>query len=377
LDAEIAGWFAVNLAFCEGSVEFRLPFLAQTASNWRVNTLLLRDKGMVHSLLKYVVGTMILATRAYGQITPEPPASAVVSPSNETSTGATHSDATGTVNSSANEAAISEIEPGQPTDSSIAVDPISLLPDLKPLPTTKATLVGGTIGKLDRVRDEIVVDVYGGGRQKILFDPRTRIYAAGKETTSAELREGERIYLDTVLDGDTVFARSIRLNKASTLAESQGVVVRYRADRGDFTMHDSISPAAIRVRMTPSTRVMQGDRPVGAGALMEGSLIAVKFTPEGNGREVAREVSILAQPGVRYTFVGQLIHLDMRTGLMVLNSSTDHKTYEIHFDPTSTLDENLQLGATVTVITNLEGWRYVAKRVTVDQEQPPMDQQQK
>jgi len=307
----------------------------------------------------------MLAALAYGQITPEPSASAAMSSSSNTHSGtASGSTSTATDNS----APIATIEPGEPSDSSIAIDPITLLPDLKPIPTTKATLVGGTIGNLDRVRDELVVDVYGGGREKILFDPRTRIYAADKETTAADLREGQRIYLDTVLDGDTVFARSIRLKTAGAVAESQGVVVRYRADRGDFTMHDAISPAAIRVRMTPSTRVIQGERPVGASALLEGSLIAVKFTPEGNGREVAREISILAQPGVSYTFVGQLVHLDLRTGLMVLNSSTDHKTYEIHFDPATTPDENLQLGATVTVITDLEGWRYVAKRVTVDQQ---------
>lgn len=323
---------------------------------------------MFRFLSKFIVGAVILMSLAYGQITPEPSASAVISPSSEARPGTASSSTPSTTNRSINAVPTATIEPAQPSDSSIVVDPITLLPDLKPIPTTKATLVGGTIGKLDRVRDEIIVDVYGGGRQKILFDPRTRFYAAGKETTFADLHEGERVYLDTVLDGDTVFARSIRLKTGGALAESQGVVVRYRADRGDFTMRDSISPSAIRVRMTPSTRVIQGDRSVSANALMQGSLIAVKFTPEGNGREVAREISILAQPGVRYTFVGQLIHLDLRTGLMVLNSSTDHKTYEIHFDPRTTPDENLQLGTTVTVVTNLEGWRYVAKRVTVDQQ---------
>src|SRR5579864_2551322 len=322
---------------------------------------------MLRFLPKYAVATVILVALAYGQITPEPRASAAISPLNDTGPGSASNPAS-TMNGNTNPAAGPTIEPGQPAESSIAVDPISLLPDLKPIPTSKATLVGGTIGKLDRVRDVLMVNVYGGGREKILFDPRTRIYAAGKETSAADLREGVGVYLDTVLEGDTVFARSIRLKTSGAVAESQGVVVRYRADRGDFTMHDSISPAAIRVRMTASTRVTQGDRSVGASALMEGSLIAVKFTPEGNGREVAREISILAQPGVRYTFVGQLIHLDMRTGLMVLNSSTDHKTYEIHFDPATTPDENLQLGATVTVVTNLEGWKYVAKRVTVEQE---------
>ena len=150
------------------------------------------------------------------------------------------------------------------------------------------------------------------------------------------------------------------------MAESQAVVIKYRPEKGELTLRDSLSPSSIRVRMTSSTRLLQGNRVVPASSLSAGCLVTVKFSPEGSGREVAREISILAQPGVRYTFVGQVIHLDLRTGLIVLQSSTDHKTYEVYFDATRTPDENLQLGAMVTVVTNLDGWRYMAKSITVE-----------
>ena len=318
---------------------------------------------MLRSLAKIAVGYGMLIAFAYGQITPEPAASAVVSPSNSLNESTPKE-------SNATPSPSIEIEPGQPADStadaSIVVDPLSLLPDPKPIPTSKATLTGGTIGKLDRVRDEIMLDVFGGGRQKILFDPRTRIYVGQKETSAIDLKEGERVYVDTVLDGDTVFARSIRLRSTSAMAESQAVVVKYRPERGELTLRDSLSPSSIRVRMTPSTRLVQGNRVVSASSLSTGCLVSVKFSPEGNGREVAREISILAQPGVRYTFVGQVVHLDLRSGLIVLNSSTDHKTYEIYLDPSRTPDENLQLGATVTVVTNLDGWRYMARTISIE-----------
>ncbi|HZQ96252.1 MAG TPA: hypothetical protein VFA67_14655, partial [Candidatus Sulfotelmatobacter sp.] len=106
-------------------------------------------------------------------------------------------------------------------------------------------------------------------------------------------------------------------------------------------------------------------QPVAAGALKPGSLIAVEFDSQGNGRNLAREISILALPGTRYTFVGQVVHLDLRAGLLVLNSSIDHKTYEIYLNPQTTPDDNLHAGTNVTITANFENSRYVANHVTV------------
>lgn len=257
-------------------------------------------------------------------------------------------------------------EASKDIDPDIVADPASLLPDLPPVPRAKATLIGGTVERLDRVRDRVTVRVFGGSRVNIFFDPRTRVYRGGAEASIADLREGERVYLDTILDGDTVFARNIRLKGSQAVGESQGVVLKYTAERGEMTVRDAISPMPVRVRVASSTQFLQGGQKVPARTLSEGCLVAVKFDAEGNGHEVAREISILALPGTGYTFAGQVVHVDLRTGLLVINSSTDRKTYEVYLDPSVTPNENLHAGAVVTVVTNFEGSRYVARSVTID-----------
>jgi len=308
---------------------------------------------MLRLLTALSFASLVSVATAQAQITPEPPSSAVVSSTNNVGIAESES---------------ATIEPGQPaeSESSIVADPLALIPDLPPMPRGKTTLVGGTIQKLDRVRDQITLSVFGGGRQSILFDPRTRIYNAGKETSATDLREGQRIYVDTMLDGKTIFARSIRLKTAAAIAESQGVVVRYRADRGELILRDPLSPRSVRVRVASSTQLTSGDSSLPISMLTVGSLVAVQFSPEGSGREVARQIRVLARPGVNYTFTGQVVHLDLRTGLLVLNSSTDHKTYEVYLRPSSTPDDNLHVGSTVTVVADLEDSRYVARDVAIN-----------
>jgi hypothetical protein len=264
------------------------------------------------------------------------------------------------------------IQPGQPTpaenadEAAIVADPASLIPDLPPVPPNKATLVGGKLEKLDRVRDEVTVHVFGGGRVKVLFDPRTKVYRGQKEVTIADLKQGERIYLDTILDGDTVFARNIRLSPAAAQGQSQGILLKFNND--ELTVRDGLAPTSVKIHLTPATKIQFEGKPVNATKLRTGSLISVDFDSQGNGHDTAREISILALPGARYTFVGQIVHLDLRTGLLVLNSSIDHKTYEIHLNPQATPDDNLQAGAKVTIIANFEDSRYVAQSLTVNPE---------
>lgn len=264
------------------------------------------------------------------------------------------------------------IEHGEPSiteiDTGLSIDPAVLLPDLPPLPRTNATLVGGTLEKLDRVRDQLTVRVFGGGRTTALIDPRTRVFRGTKEVTIADLREGQRIYLDTILDGSTIFAKNIRLDAAAALGESRGVIVKYGANQGELTIQDGIAPFPVKVRLSSATQFVQGDRTVPATTLVPGSLVDVTFTPEGNGHDTAQKISILALPGTRYVFSGQVVHIDLRTGLLVLNSSTDHKTYEIYLDPSFRPDDNLQPGSTVTAVTSFQNSRYVARNLTVQQQ---------
>ena len=255
--------------------------------------------------------------------------------------------------------------PEAPPDADILVDPASLLPDPPDSPRAKATLIGGTVERLDRVRDQVTVRVFGGGRMNILFDPRTHVYQGQAPATLADLNVGDRVYLDTILEGNTVFARNIRLKSVQAVGESQGVVLKLRSDRGELTVRDAISSTPVRLRLGSSTRFTQAGRTVPASALLEGSLVAMKFNAQGDGHQVASEISILALPGARYTFTGQVLHIDLRAGLLVLSSSTDHKTYDIYLDQSAAPDDNLQVGSVVTVITSFESSRYVARNVTI------------
>jgi hypothetical protein len=258
--------------------------------------------------------------------------------------------------------------PGDPAevDPDTVADPASLLPDIPSVPRTNATLIGGTVERLDRVRDQITVRVFGGGRMSVLFDPRTRIYRGGEKTTIADLRDGERVSVETILDGSRVFARVIRLKATQAQGETQGIVLRVRPDRGELTIRDAISPTPVRVRFDSTTNWLQGGRAISASTLTSGSLVAVQFASDGNGRDVAREVSILALPGAEYTFTGRVANLDLRAGVLVLNSSTDRKTYEICLDPSAAPDNDLHVGAVVTILTNFQGSRYLARNVTIE-----------
>ncbi len=225
--------------------------------------------------------------------------------------------------------------------------------------------MGGTIAKMDRVRDQLTVQVFGGGKMKIAFDTRTHIFHDGTEAAASDLRQGDRVYVDTILDGSTVFARSIRLRTSASAGESQGIVVSYRSDKGELVVRDVISPGPLTIHLTSSTRLVHGDKSASTSELVPGTLIAVKFGMK-DGYDVASELSVLAVPGSSFTFAGRVTAVDLRNGLLVINSSTDGKTYEISFDPTALgVDERLRPAADVSVLTRFDGNRYVARSVTV------------
>jgi hypothetical protein len=252
-------------------------------------------------------------------------------------------------------------------DSEPTVDPASLLPDLPSLPKEKASLIGGTVQKLDRVRDQITVQVFGGGKMKIAFDTRTHIYQGDGQGSLANLHQGDRVYVDTILDGSTIFAKTIRLKSTVSAGESQGTVTSYRADKGELMLRDALSPRLLKIQLTPQTKIVHGDHATSASELVAGTLVAVKFGGQKGGQDVAREVSVLAVPGASFTFAGRVTGLDLRLGLLVLTSSTDHKTYEIYFDPAVvTADSRLRQASDVTVLTRFDGSRYVANSVTVN-----------
>ena len=64
---------------------------------------------------------------------------------------------------------------------------------------------------------------------------------------------------------------------------------------------------------------------------------------------------------------GRVEAVNLRDGILVLTSSTDHKTYEISIDPSLLPDDNsVQEEANVTVEAQYDGSRYVARKLTVN-----------
>jgi len=316
-----------------------------------------------------VVISSILSGVAAGQATPSQvtPSQAIVSdPSSSPASSVVTPEPASSATSTPSTPSIEILRPA-PEATDAVIDPASLLPDLPRLPDAKASLIGGTVGRLDRVRDQITVQIFGGGKMKIFFDPRTHIYHDGAETSLADLHQGDRVYIETILDGSNVFARAIRLKTSTSAGESQGIITSYSDSKGELELRDGLSPQTIKIRVTPQTRIIEGTHSASPNRLAPGTLIAVKFGARKDGGEVASEVSVLAAPGDSFTFAGQVIAVDLRLGLMVLTSSTDHKTYEIYLDPSvMTIDESVRPSVDVTVLTRFEGNRYVARSITVN-----------
>jgi hypothetical protein len=256
-------------------------------------------------------------------------------------------------------------EDGETTPDS-AVNPASLLPAVPSLPPQKASLIGGTVEKMDRVRDELTIRVFGGGKMKIAFDPRTKILKNGETALPSDLKRGDHVSIDTILNGGTVFARNIRLT-TSIPGESQGTVVGYQEVSHELDVRDRLSPRVLKLRLTPQTRVIDQGKNATPGELLRGTLVSIRFGPQKDGRNTVDEITVLAVPGRSFTFVGHVTNLDLRAGLIVLTSATDSKTYEISFDPSEMkLEDSLAQAADVTVVTQFDGSRYVARSVKVN-----------
>jgi hypothetical protein len=328
---------------------------------------------------------VVLASVAYGQgrppesvdpaLTVSGAANTAPSPVLEPSSGRTSVSAarpTATTTPASSATAPSAIKPGEALvdTSEITLASPGPLPDLPPLSShNKVSLIGGTVEKLDRVRDEFTVQVFGGGRINVYFDPRTHIYNNGSEASISDLRPGDRVSIDTMLDGGNIFARTIRLKGATNGGESQGVVVSYVASSDQLILRDRLSPQPLRLRVTTQTRVMAGGHVASVSELVRGTLVAVKFDPQNKGRDVATEIAVLATPGTNFTFVGEVTGLDLSTGLLVLTSATDGKSYEIYLGASAVVaKDKLRQAANVTVLTRFDGNRYVAQNVTVNED---------
>lgn len=258
-------------------------------------------------------------------------------------------------------------QPSQAQDSP-ANDPNDPLFGVPPLPQGTVSLVGGTVAKIDRVRDKLTVNVFGkAGRMDVRWDERTHIYRDGTDTTERGIQKGDRVYVDTMNDGTKVFARNIRIVTSLGPADARGQLLSFDPRGGMMSVHDDLSGRPVSFRVTDKTTI-KGDGATGTvGDLVPGALVAVRFAPGKEYRGIAKEVSIIAKPGNTFLFAGKITHLDMSSGVLSLANRTNNRAYDISFDTSLPVAESLQVGTNITVSAAFNGRGYRAREITVNQ----------
>jgi hypothetical protein len=243
--------------------------------------------------------------------------------------------------------------------------------DLLAMPPGKSTVIGGMISGVDPVMDQLTLKVFGGGRpMKILFDERTQVYRDGVKTSLRDLRANDHASVETMLDGTTVFARSIHMLSRSPEGECQGQVVSYEAGTGELTVSESLSPELIKLHVPAGTAIVREGQAASASGsagvsdLVKGTLISATFSSDNKGQGVATRIAVLATPGSEVSFTGNVTFLDLRSNQFVV--ADNDQSYKIAFDPAAfPAARNLHEGASVKVTAEFDGTRYVARAITI------------
>lgn len=252
----------------------------------------------------------------------------------------------------------------------IAPAHVSTMP---PTPRGKSTVLGGEIRKIDPVRDELTLKVFGQGLIKILFDEHTQVYLDGQTIPIGSLAAADHASVQTVLDGTSVYAVSIHMLSTLPKGEFEGRVISYNPETRELAVGAVMTRQPIKLVVPADTPVIrEGQGPFssqspGTADLIKGTLVSIQFESDEQGRGLARKIVILALPGSTFQFSGSISSLDMHAGLLELVDPRDDKTYRITFDsgqlPAS---RNLHEGDHLSVTAKYDGVRYVASALTVD-----------
>lgn len=244
--------------------------------------------------------------------------------------------------------------------------------DLLALPQGKSTVIGGMISSVDPVTDQLTLQVFGGRRMKILFDERTEVYRDGAKTSLRDLHANDRASVETMLDGTTVFARSIHMLSRSPEGECQGQVLSYDQGSGVLTLSESLSRDSIQLHVPAATAIVREGQTASASGhaglsdLVKGTLISATFASDNKGQGVTSRIAILAIPGETITFSGNVSFLDLHANQFVVANAGNDQSYKISFDPAAFPEtRNLREGTGVKVTAEFDGSHYVARAIAI------------
>lgn len=251
-----------------------------------------------------------------------------------------------------------ELAPKVPADYDPLLDPPKL-------PEKKVTLIGGALTRLDRVTDRLTVRPFGAKQKmEVAFDTRTRFIENGQTVDARALQLGQRIYLDTMLNGAKIFAKTVWIDNADSTGGVRGQLVSYDSLTRTILVRDEISSAPVKLQTGSSTVVRRGDQAVPLTELQPGTLVALTFAPNHTGVGEVHSISILAKPGAIFSFFGRITFLDLSRHMLAIANDPDSKTYEIQLEslPPGTL-RGLHPGSQVGISAVFDGDRYVARSV--------------
>ena len=233
--------------------------------------------------------------------------------------------------------------------------------DLPPLPPAQVTLIGGTVTALNEVMNQMAFLPFGTKKEmRVHFDTRTRFFRDGAPISEREIKQGQRVYLDTMLNGDRVFAKTFWIRSAVDEGSSHGQIVSVDSAHNALTVRDELSDQAIKLQLSPSAVVRRGTQQVTLNDLTPGALVGVTF---GGQREV-REIDLLATPGSVFTFAGQVTFLDLSRKLIAIANRSDGKNYDISMEAIApNVLRQLREGVNVNVSAVFDGTQYAARTV--------------
>ncbi len=248
-------------------------------------------------------------------------------------------------------------------EAAAAPDPIL---DPGPLPSKPMSLIGGTVKKVDAVRNRVVIQPFGGGPEaSVRFDDRSHIYRNGAATTVLGIHRGDRVYVDTMTLEHKVFARTIRVETATGPVEAHGQVVHFDPSNRVVQMRENLTSQMVSFSISDRTALHKKNGVATIGDFVPGALIEAVFAPGRKGG-IADDVNILAVPGSSYVFVGRITNVDVRRGLLAIENESDQRNYELRYNAAQVPEhDRLRVGAKVTAHANFDGNGYLVDSISI------------
>ncbi|MBV8476675.1 MAG: hypothetical protein JOZ36_08425, partial [Acidobacteria bacterium] len=195
------------------------------------------------------------------------------------------------------------------------------------------------------------------------FDVRTQVLRNGAPAAVKDIRPGQRVYVDTMLNGDQVFAKSIRLETGADQGDARGQVVTIDPARGILELHEEIAREPFRFRLSKETTVLIDGRRAAPANVLPGALVTIVFVG-GATSGVAREIHVLANPGQHFTFAGKITFLDLRLKRFAILNRSDGQTYDIALSQLGTgQSRGLRVGSEAIVKAVFNGKNYEAQNI--------------